>query len=73
MIKKQVPTYSKLLNIQLLIGFETSLWNLQRVQAVLKKELKIKTSHVTIWNFFQKMNYTCKKVQKTYKEGDKNK
>ena len=41
-------------------GFETSLWNLQRVQIVLKKELKIKTSHVTIWNFFQKMNYTCK-------------
>ena len=54
-------------------GFETSLWNLQRVQAVLKKELKMKTSHVTIWNFFQKMNYTCKKVQKTYKEADKNK
>ena len=54
-------------------GFETSLWNLQRVQAVLKKELKIKTSHVTIWNFFQKMDYTCKKVQKTYKEADENK
>ena len=54
-------------------GFETGLWNLQRVQAVLKRELKVKTSHVTIWNFFQKMNYTCKKVQKTYQEADKNK
>ena len=53
--------------------FETSLWNLKRVQIVLRKELKIKTSHVTIWNFFQKMNYTCKKVQKTYNEADKNK
>ena len=56
-------------------GFETMLWNTQRIKIVCKKKLNINVSNMAVWRFLKKMNYTCKKVQKTYSEAsqkDKN-
>ena len=51
-------------------GFETPLWNTKRIEVLCKKELDLKTSHMTVWRFLNKMDHTCKKVQKTYVEAD---
>ena len=40
---------------------------------VCKKELGIKISYVSVWNFLKRIEFSCKKVQKIYAEADKNK
>ena len=54
-------------------GFETPLWNMRRIQIVCKKKLKLNISRVALWKHFRKMNYTCKKVQKSYHEANSKK
>ena len=54
-------------------GFETDLWNTKRIQVVCKKELKISVSHMAVWRFLKRINYSCKKVQKQYYEANKSK
>ena len=47
-------------------GFETDLWDTKRIQIVCKKKLGIKISHVSIWKLLKNIDFSCKKVQKTY-------
>lgn len=54
-------------------GFETPLWNLKRMCMVSKKELGLKVSHMAMWRFLGKMDYTCKQVQKNYNQADEKK
>jgi transposase len=51
-------------------GFETDLWDTKRVRLICKKELGIRVSHMAVWRFFKKIDYSCKKVQKKYYEAD---
>lgn len=54
-------------------GFETDLWDTKRIQIMCKKELGIDISHVSVWNFLKNIDFSCKKVQKSYIEADKQK
>ena len=51
-------------------GFETPLWNTRRIEILCKKELGLTVSRMAIWRFLNKMDYTCKRVQKTYMEAN---
>ena len=51
-------------------GFETPLWNTKRIEVLCKKELDLTVSRMAVWRFLNKMDYTCKKVQKTYVEAN---
>ena len=54
-------------------GFETALWNTNRIRIVCKKRLNINLSRVSVWNFLKRIDYSSKKVQKLYVEADKKK
>jgi len=54
-------------------GFETDLWDTKRVRIICGKKLGIKVSHMAVWRFLQKIEYSCKKVQKRYYEADQSK
>lgn len=54
-------------------GFETDLWDTKRIVIICKKNLDLKLSHMAVWRFLTKIEYSCKKVQKKYKEADEGK
>ena len=51
-------------------GFETPLWNTKRIEVLCKKKLGLTVSRMAVWRFLDKIDYTCKKVQKTYMEAN---
>jgi transposase len=54
-------------------GFETDLWDTKRVRIICRKRLGLKLSHMAVWRFLQRIDYSCKKVQKRYYEADQSK
>ena len=51
-------------------GFETPLWDTRRIEILCKRELGLIVSRMAVWRFLNKMDYTCKRVQKTYMEAN---
>jgi transposase len=54
-------------------GFETDLWNTSRIKIIVKKKLKKDISRMAIWRILDNFEYSFKKVQKEYREVDKDK
>ena len=52
-------------------GFETDFWTCRRVNQVLKRDLKIKTSKTTVWRFLKRINLSYQKPERVYLQASK--
>lgn len=52
-------------------GFETNLWTLSRLAAVMHKVAKVKFGHNHTWEIVRSLGFTCQKPQVLAKERDK--
>ena len=51
-------------------GYETDLWTLSRLAAVMKKETNVKFGHNRTWQIVRELGFTCQKPQVRARERD---
>jgi len=54
-------------------GYETDFWTTQRVQQVLKKELRLKVSRMAVWRFLKSFEFSYRKPESRFYHKNKEK
>ena len=53
-------------------GFDTDLWTLKRIAALVQQEFGVSVSQTTVWRYLQKMGWSCQKPERRALKRDAN-
>jgi len=53
-------------------GFDTDLWTLKRIAAVIEQEFGVSVAQTTVWRYLQKMGWSCQKPERRALKRDAN-
>jgi len=68
--KKRTSFKQAILKGPLSYGYETDLWTLSRLAAVMKKETGVRFGHNRTWQIVRELGFTCQKPQVRARERD---